>query len=93
MTERGDRHAGGEVDVHPALLVPDARTLAAHRDERRRREARDHQLVEHRARDRQRRGRAGGAARVPAGSDAVEVEGTLMSVVSYCAAMTWISIL
>jgi hypothetical protein len=32
-------------------------------------------------------------ARVPAGSDAVDVEGTLMSCFSYCAAMTWISIL
>ncbi len=34
-----------------------------------------------------------GAARVPAGSDAVEVEGTAMQFRSYCAAMTWISIL
>ncbi len=54
VTERGDRDAAGEVDVHAALLVPHARSDAAHGDERRRRVTRHHELVEHRARHRQR---------------------------------------
>ncbi len=55
VAERGDGDAAREVDVHPAVLVPDARAFAAHRDERRRRVARHHHFVEGRARDRQRR--------------------------------------
>ena len=55
VAERGDGDAAREVDVHPAVLVPDARAFAAHGDERRRRVARHHHLVEHRARDGQRR--------------------------------------
>ena len=58
VAERGDGDAAREVDVHPAVLVPDARAFAAHRNERRRRVARDHPLVEHRARHGHRRGGA-----------------------------------
>ena len=59
VAERGDRDAAREVDVHPAVLVPDARAFAADRNERRRRVAGDHPLVEHRARHRHRRGAGG----------------------------------
>ena len=59
MAERGHRHAAREIDVHPAILVPDARAFAAHRNECRRRVARHHPLVEQLARHRHR----GGAAR------------------------------
>ena len=59
MAERGHGHAAREVDVHPAILVPDARAFAAHRNERRRRVARHHPLVEHLARH----GHRGGGAR------------------------------
>ena len=57
MAECGDRDSAGEVDVHAAVLVPHARTFAAHRDELRWREARHHVLVEHGARHRHGRGR------------------------------------
>ena len=40
MPERGHRDAAREVDIELAVLVPHARALAAHRDERRRRVAR-----------------------------------------------------
>ena len=45
--------AAREVDIHPSGLIPDPRTFAAHRNERRRRETRHHHLVERFARDRQ----------------------------------------
>jgi hypothetical protein len=58
VAERRHGDAAREVDVHAPVLVPDARALAAHRQERRRREARDHHLVERRASDGQRRASA-----------------------------------
>ncbi len=67
VAQRGDRDAAAEVDVHPPVLVPDARTLAAHRDEGRRGEAGHHDLVEQRPRDRHLRGIAGRGQVAPRG--------------------------
>ena len=59
MAERGDGHAAREIDVHPAVLVPDARAFPADGNERSRCIAGDHPLVEHLARHGHRGGAAG----------------------------------